>query len=95
MKTDVKKTKKTLAPILIGEEQGFAIFNTIQVGERVSFVLDRGGHDSKPVLFHPNEIYLTPSSKQEGVDYEYFGDPIQVEEYQQLEPDRSGFVQIG
>ena len=95
MKTDVKKTKKTLAPILIGEEQSFAIFNTIQVGERVSFVLDRGGHDSKPVLFHPNEIYLIPSSIHEGVDYAYFGDPIQVEEYQQLEPDHSGFVQIG
>ena len=91
----MRKTKKTLAPILIGEEQSFTIFNTIQVGESVCFVLDRGGHDSKPVLFHPNEIYLTPSSKQEGVDYEYFGDPIQVEEYQQLEPDRSGFVQIG
>jgi len=91
----MKKTIKTLAPILIGKEQGFAIFNTIQVRESICFVLDRGNHDSKPVLFHPNEIYLTPSSKQEGVDYEYFGDPIQVEEYQQLEPDRSGFVQIG
>jgi hypothetical protein len=73
--------KKTRAAILIGEEEGFAIFDTDKVGDRYFFLLVRADSQGQgQVLFHPDERFLSRAT-QEGLDFRYEGEPIPVEKY--------------
>ena len=85
---------KTYARISISGEIGGAIFYTFRAGERLYLALDQGddqglGRES----FHPDERLLTPSP-QAGRDFDYAGEPIVLDKFSHLPPERAGWIQV-
>ena len=83
--------KKTRAAIVYGDTHAFATFATIEKDGRFLFVLDRLDPTTRmPRVFHPDQTKLRPATR-EGLDFEYIGDAIPIEPYDQLDEERRGF----
>ena len=85
MKTEARVTKAN-------GETGFAMFDSVVIGDQIWLVLDKGQAPGiQPELLHPLQQHLIDESKS-GVLLHYVGDPIDIREHLTLPDQRRGFV---